>query len=243
MGPSISPSPSYRAKKLKAEFIEVYSGSLEFETAGLNCIILIFLQAANRIYEIILLRRDPAEEMNRFYIYENDLNDHMDMRRSALMASPEVIEEEGLKRRVSVSDRRKSSISVRSDSKNDTDKDDELKKLLNSKQGKSRAVTTKEGRSFNPVTYFGLEAPCRITPEPKEEHKKVDVKAIYENQSLIDTDICACEVRDISFYTAVILTSLYVRLKSRQQTDHSNRVEHLLYDGMLAKNAYICSVD
>mmetsp|Transcript_25501 Transcript_25501/g.43001 ORF Transcript_25501/g.43001 Transcript_25501/m.43001 type:complete len:539 (-) Transcript_25501:452-2068(-) len=76
---------SRRAELLKVQFIEVYLGLQDFLAADIHVIVAIYLQAADRLYEIVLVDKELMKEMVRFYILEDEIDDQMHRRYESLM--------------------------------------------------------------------------------------------------------------------------------------------------------------
>ena len=79
-------SPS-RVNHLKAKFIEVYTGLQEFEELELKVGIVVSLLASHRLYEIVVAEFETAKEMCRLYVYEDELNQQMKLRRGGFIAA------------------------------------------------------------------------------------------------------------------------------------------------------------
>jgi hypothetical protein len=90
-----------RARSFKAQFIEVYVGSQVFQDAGLNVGIAIYLQATDRLYEVVLVDKDTAQEIGRLYVYEDELTLQMKKRRLALIAAQDAHKEKTRKESIS----------------------------------------------------------------------------------------------------------------------------------------------
>ena len=76
-----------RARTLKEKFIEVYAGSQCFSEVDLNVAILIHLLASERLYEVVVINKESAEEIDRLYVYEDEIIHQMNGRRIALSAA------------------------------------------------------------------------------------------------------------------------------------------------------------
>jgi hypothetical protein len=76
-----------RARTLKEKFIEVYAGSQCFSEVDLNVAILIHLLASERLYEVVVINKESAEEIDRLYVYEDEIIHQMNDRRIALSAA------------------------------------------------------------------------------------------------------------------------------------------------------------
>ena len=304
-------SPVNRAKSLKEQFIEVYVGSQVFADAGLNVVIAIFLQATDRLYEIVLVNKDTAEELHRLYVYEDELIVQMKKRHEALWIIP--TENDGIQqapnrksRRGSLgglkstpssttqsntsqtdaggtpgAPRRDSTLSVRRGSveqpsrrgsveqpsrrgsttgalslcasalsvseqesanaslayRNNLQKDTELAKMT---QGSSYDSTLlhKAPPVARPVVYFGLLAGSKIMPPLLKQYQKVGKSDLLRDFRVRADDLSAVEVKDISFFTAVILSSLYVRRMAQGEEEEEEeenepmRFQFVLFDGM-----------
>ena len=77
-------SPRRAARSFKNRFIEVYIGSEVIADAGLNVIIAVYLQAIDRLYEVVVINSDTAEEISHFFVFEDELSAQMKSRREAL---------------------------------------------------------------------------------------------------------------------------------------------------------------
>ena len=77
-------TPTAKARSLKSQFVEVYLGSAEFKASKLNAIIVINLQASDRLYEVVVINEASEEEIGRVYVYENELKLQMEARHKAI---------------------------------------------------------------------------------------------------------------------------------------------------------------
>jgi hypothetical protein len=73
-----------RATSFRAQFIEIYVGTQRFDAASLDVVVAIYVQAFDRLYEVILMDKDTAQEISRFYVYEDELTHSMKNRLKAL---------------------------------------------------------------------------------------------------------------------------------------------------------------
>lgn len=325
-------SPRNRARNFKSQFIEVYTGSQSFESTNLNVAIVILLQAADRVYEVILIDKNVTEEIGRFYVYEDELLREMSHRRDALSAraAAEDDTEEGpntstapvkkkREKRISRSGDSESLSSliqkksnptvIRRQSRSRVQEPPKVSRGNSVKGLESRSVRTQaplDEASFrapkrisldptdladtcslvradthhseysvatttsatqqdpsrhaeidgellplilcedytkkkiptvrNPADYFSLLSGGAFTPAVGE-HRKVDRTEVMRNGSLKRQDVSASAVKDITFFTAVILLSLFARHKARK--DDRQEVQFVLFDG----GAHLVSCD
>ena len=77
------------ARNFKAQFIEVHTGSQTFadDMDDLNVVVAIYLQATERLYEVVIVNKDTTKEISRLYVYEDELSDQMKKRHAALTLS------------------------------------------------------------------------------------------------------------------------------------------------------------
>jgi len=81
-----STASGQRQQSFRAEFSEIYVGSQAFEQLNLNVILAIYLLATERLYEVIIINMDTVEEMDRIYVFEEELTFQMESRLLTLMA-------------------------------------------------------------------------------------------------------------------------------------------------------------
>jgi hypothetical protein len=307
----------------------VYVGTEVFQDAGLNVVIAIYLQAIVRLYEVVLINKDTAQEISRLYVYEKELTRQMKKRHVALtcaldthsawavaratpigLTTPHDIsrssssssreESASTPRRKSLGDiqtepleaarpssssathtlgslnhRRKSLVPVftphkhsnelnssKSHSKSSDSRrksivelhhellghSNEVRVCLSSKHSSTDAILKElelaeilsgEGTlasaamSFpitDPVSFFHLMAGSNRDPEVDSHFQKVERAQLLKDYALLDADISTSAVRNITFFTAAILNSLYVRYKEKQ--DEDPELQFLLFDGI-----------
>jgi hypothetical protein len=272
--PSSMSSPN-RARNFKAQFIEVYVGAQVFEAAVLNVVIAIYLQASDRLYEVVLINQDTAEEIDRLYVYENELSDQMDIRLTSLttLCEARVVQTQQKTHKSHVTpskkglggtaapdlpsivgdksspDKQKLCIApvTRRDvgpvgassphdafmdikcQRNDELKDEELSKIININSNHDSPIMTTAPRVAKPMSYFNLMSGSHIHPAVGE-HGKVSKQDVLCDAALRERDISAAAVKDISFFTAVILHSVYVRRKA--QKGNTREFQFVLFDGV-----------
>jgi hypothetical protein len=123
-------------------------------------------------------------------------------------------------------------------SEQDFMKDEELLTLIRTN---TRHVTRSMKRTVrNPVTYFGLLVGSEMYPEIENYKKVGHAELIADFTNKLESDICAAEKKCIDFFSAVILSSLYVRRQSKTM-----QFQFVLFDGMnafihLSSNKYDC---
>ena len=368
-----SPQSSKRdfRRDLNNRFIEVYVGTEVFPDMDLTVVVAIYLQAVDRLYEIVFVNKHTAREITRLYVYEDELADQMKKRHAALTlafsahsawavarnahfhfntvseTSPQVMSlDESLKpfkpgqpkaphkplRRKSSGDVQTSAVrSSSSSTRRERERRKSLVPVFSPKKSPSTPAPIKEelpdtiphppssanhnhhhqialeqvqeekhghvrqrrksladlhhellGQSNevrlsskpanalkefeliellggvvnmsevpscfqrnlrssgnliipktipNPISYFRLQAGTWEPDEHTEHLQKVRRLALLKDYSLLESDISACSVHNINFFTAVILTSLYVRHKTK--IDRDPELQFLLFDGKM----------
>lgn len=73
-----------RSRILKNGFIEVYVGTLVYEEVGLTVVIVMSLQATDRLFEVVIIDLASGDELSRMYIFEEELHKQLKMRLEAL---------------------------------------------------------------------------------------------------------------------------------------------------------------
>jgi len=112
--------------------------------------------------------------------------------------------------------------------RNDELKDEELRRIIDFNINDSH-IMSKAPRVAKPMSYFGLMAGTETNPSVTDRHRKVGITQLLQDLTLREADLSASAARDISFFTAVIRTSLYVRLKAR--SDDRRPFQCILFDG------------
>lgn len=255
---SRSSSPT-RASKLKSQFIEVYLGTKAFaEADDLKVVISINLQASERLYEVIIVNKDSARELNRLYVHESELSEQMDARHAALtnlLCNTDPNYSTGTpgfwskQRRASLQNsspsttkNRKASLPAISAGQDialrlkeykrlkiaELNRDEELQKMIHF-DAKNSPLGPPPRRVAQPVVYFGLMAGSSYPP--LTEFKKLGNEAMLKDRVLFYADICSSTVKGIEFYTAVILHSLYVRRTVVVDDSSSQQLQFVLFDG------------
>jgi hypothetical protein len=78
-------SHSNRADRFKVQFVQVYVGIQVFVGANIEAVVVINLQASDRLYEIVLIDKKKMTEIVRFYVLEDELQSQMNRRYEAVM--------------------------------------------------------------------------------------------------------------------------------------------------------------
>jgi hypothetical protein len=117
--------------------------------------------------------------------------------------------------------------------KNDQMKDDQLQKIMdyNNNPMKDSPLLNAPNPIDEPESYFDLDSSTNIEPVV-EGFTKYERAAIDKNDSLISADLSSAASDSIGFFTAVILSSLYVRYKTVIPNSGGKRpFQFVLFDG------------
>ena len=79
--PGLSP---HRASALKTSFVEVCVCAQRIEDIHMDTLVAVYLQAAAKLYEVIIIQRETAEELYRLYVFEEEISEQMKARRMSL---------------------------------------------------------------------------------------------------------------------------------------------------------------
>ena len=225
---------SSRVDRLKVQFVEVYIGKQQFTSGKIkvDIIICIFLQACDRLYEIVLIDEKKKVEIVRFYVTEDEIQHRMQLRYVSLEALHQ--------RRSSLSVDTNDSVAIKLPPLSPTSTSTSplqsptfagrfvfFNKSSKEHRSKCGEHDVSDGVPLQTELVAG-EHKARLNSKVYETVTVEDMNAVRKKglnpdcadiatvQSVIENDISAVSEKGIQYYSAVIVHFLHCRFKLKK---------------------------